>query len=378
MPPTREESNPPQRGPLRPRALVRRRGALRRLGMSLVARRAEQVALPILGGPVFFQIARTACRLDLIGLLRRQPGLTLSEIRQHLKLQEQPARILLLGCVALGLLKQRRERFYCRSPILSRMFDPQDPNSFAAFLEWMHRIVAPSMQHFDAAIREARAAGLDAFPGEEDTLYGRIERDPQLQAVFYDAMNARTGTVNELFLERIDFSQIQRVLDVGGGDGEILAAIARRYPHLRGTLLEMTSVATKAGERFTQEHLSDRLQAVAADMLRDDFPAGHDCVLFCHVNGNHSDETNRRLLQRAFAALNPGGLVGIYSAFMHDDASGPLSSAMLSAYFYCTISGQGRQYSWQESERWLAAAGFTDIIRVAILQNHGVILGRKP
>jgi hypothetical protein len=51
---------------------------------------------------------------------------------------------------------------------------------------------------------------------------------------------------------------------------------------------------------------------------------------------------------------------------------------MLSAYFYCTISGQGRQYSWQESESWLNDAGFTDIARITIVQNHGVILGRKP
>ena len=346
--------------------------------MSLIARRAEQVTLPILGGPVFFQIARAACRLNLIGLLRRQPGLTLPDIQQQLHLQEQPARILLLGCVALGLLKQRGGRYFCRSPITSRMLDPQDAHSFAAFLEWMHRIVAPSMQHFETALREARAAGLDAFPGDEDTLYGRIERDPELQAVFYAAMNARTRTINDLFLDRIDFSPIRRVLDVGGGDGEILMAIALRYPHLQGTLLEIPTVAAKAAERFAKHRLEARLEAVAADMLHDEYPTGHDCVLFCHVNGNHSPDTNRNLLRRAFAALTPGGLVGLYSAFMHDDASGPLSSAMLSAYFYCTISGQGRQYSWQESEIWLNDAGFTDITRTTIVQNHGVILGRKP
>lgn len=360
------------------RSLVRRGGGLRRLVTSLISRRLERMILPIVGGPVFFAIVRAAFQLDLVGLLLRHPGLRVEEIRQRLELQEEPARILLLGCVALRILRKRGDRYYCGSFVARRLFRRDGAWSLEPVLEWMQQIVAPSMRYFEESMREATAAGLRAFSGEEDNLYGRIAHDPELQTVFYNAMNARTRTVNEGFLDRINFEKFRVVLDVGGGDGEILLAIVRRYPQVQGVLLEIPPVADRANERFQGEGLADRLTAIGGDMFRDEFPSGHDCALFCHVNGNHSPESNRDLLRRAYASLPSGGHVMVYSAFMDDDGSGPLSSAMLSAYFYCTVSGQGRQYSWAESEAWVSGAGFVDLTRAVIAYNHGVILARKP
>jgi hypothetical protein len=63
---------------------------------------------------------------------------------------------------------------------------------------------------------------------------------------------------------------------------------------------------------------------------------------------------------------------------MDDDASGPLSAAVISAFFYCVMAGPGRQYSRKECESWLAAAGFVEMTRVELIMNHGVLLARKP
>jgi hypothetical protein len=364
--------------PRRSRPPLRRGGGWRRRITTLLWRRAERYTMPILGGPVFFAIARAAYRLNLIGILRQEPGLTFPQLKQRLKLEEQPLHVLLLGCVVLRLVRKRGERYYCGSVFARHLFDRGETFGVGPFLEWMQHIVAPSMRYLEESLREARAAGLDAFPGPGDTLYERMAHDPQLQAVFYAAMNARTRPINDWFVATVDFSAVRNVLDVGGGDGEVLAALAVRYPHLQGTVLELPAAARLAAERFRAQGLEHRLRAATADITRDDFPPGHDCVLFAHINGNHSPATNRDLLRRAFAALPAGGLVILYSAFMDDAATGPASSAMISAYFYCTVSGQGRQYSWRESEVWLREAGFASITRAVLVQNHGVILGRKP
>lgn len=362
----------------KPRRPVRRGGSWRRPFTSLLWQRAERYALPILGGPVFFAIARAAYRFNLIGVLRREPGLTLPEICQRVSLAEEPARILLLGCVALKMLRKRGERYYCGSVFATRLFDREETLGVGAFLEWMHHIVAPSMRYFEESLREGRAAGLDALPGTGDHLYARLAQNPALREVFYAMMQARTRPLNAWFMQRVDFSGLHQVLDVGGGDGALLLALAEQYPHMQGTVLELPEVAALAAQRFRDRGYESRLRAVAADITRDPFPTGHDCVLFAHILGNHAPQTNRGMLQRAFAALPSGGWVMLYSAYANDAGTGPASSAMISAYFYCTVSGQGRQYSWRESEAWLREAGFVDIARVVLVQNHGVILGRKP
>lgn len=362
----------------KPRLPVRRGGSWRRSLTSLLWQRAERYALPILGGPVFFAIARAAYRFNLIGVLRREPGLTLPQICQRVSLAEEPARILLLGCVALKMLRKRGERYYCGSVFATRMFDREETLGVGAFLEWMQHIVAPSMRYLEESLREERAAGLEALPGTGDHLYARLAQNPSLRDVFYAMMQARTRPLNAWFVERIDFSGFRHVLDVGGGDGALLLLLAEQYPHLHGTVLELPEVAALTSQRFRERGLEPRLRAMAADITRDPFPSGHDCVLFAHILGNHAQETNRGMLRQAFAALPSGGWVMLYSAYANDAGTGPASSALISAYFYCTVSGQGRQYSWRESEVWLSEAGFVDITRVVLVQNHGVILGRKP
>lgn len=61
----------------------------------------------ITGGPVFFQTLRAACQLRLFDYLAQKPGQNLSIIAQSLQIDEQAARILLMGCTALKLLKKR-------------------------------------------------------------------------------------------------------------------------------------------------------------------------------------------------------------------------------------------------------------------------------
>lgn len=367
--------------PIHPTGLVRRgrlKLLLQRRAAAAFGPRFESKIFSYLGGPVLFQIARVAGRLGLIGLVRRRPGITRREIQETLELPEGSVAVILLGCVAMKFLKCRGERYYYRPLGLGRLLDPTSSMNVAPHLELMHQITEPAVRYLEESLRTGRPAGLQAFSGDEDSFYGRIARDPKLQQVFYESMNARSQSANPHFLDRIDFSPFTNVMDVAGGDGEMLQTIAGRYPRLQGTVLEIPSVAALARRRFAEHNLSGRLKSVAIDIFQDEFPTGHDCILFCHVLGNHSPASNLVLLQRAFRALPSGGIVMIYTAFMNDDASGPLSAAVISAFFYCVMSGPGRQYSRKECEAWLTAAGFVEITRVKLIMNHGVLLARKP
>ena len=43
-------------------------------------------------------------------------------------------------------------------------------------------------------------------------------------------------------LATYDFSKIQYLCDIGGGHGHLLSLILKKYPHVKGKLLELESV----------------------------------------------------------------------------------------------------------------------------------------
>ncbi len=344
---------------------------------NVLLRKSRDHLLILAGGPVFFQTVRTASQLNLFGLLHKKPRLTMQEIAHHLNIDEYPARILLLTCVTLKLLKKSRGRYRCRR-LPAMLFDKDSPRSTIPNLEWMHHIVYPSISCYFESVTQARAAGLEIFKGNEDNLYARLAHDQRLEQVFHESMQARSRATNSEFVELVQFSNFSRVLDVGGGNGENIILIAKRYPNVRGTLFEFPTVARKATKRFRDEGLSDRLKALGANILEKDFPRGHDCILFCHFTPIFSEDTNRDLMRRAYAALEPGGIVFIYTTFMENDESGSLLSALLSPYFLCTVNGKGRHYSWRETTGWLQDTGFVNITKAKLVRNDGVILGFKP
>jgi hypothetical protein len=61
----------------------------------------------IMDGVYAFQFLRAAVEFDLFTLLGKD-GLTRVEIVEALRIAEYPARVLLLGCVSLGLIRKRR------------------------------------------------------------------------------------------------------------------------------------------------------------------------------------------------------------------------------------------------------------------------------
>jgi len=68
-------------------------------------------------------------------------------------------------------------------------------------------------------------------------------RTPDNVAKFNAAMADLTRVVTPAILRCYDFSGLSHLMDVGGGSGELLGAIARQNPNLRGTVFDLPRCA---------------------------------------------------------------------------------------------------------------------------------------
>ena len=343
----------------------------------IVLRRQMERLYLVFGGHIFFQTLRTGVQLDLFTLLAREGPMTRQQIATRLGLDEQPVRIVILGLTVCGLLRKRGAQ-YSNSYLASALLVTDSPRKITAYVELQHRAMYKGLYWMLESVREYRNVGLKEFPGNEATLYERLAHNPEVEQIFQDAMQELSVQANADMARFVDMTGVRHLVDVGGGDGTNIIAIARQWPHLRATVFDSPTVCEIAKRNIASSGMANRLTAVPGECFADPFPRDADCLMFCHFFTIWGEAKDRELLRKCFASLPSGGKAIIFNMMQHDDETGPLSAAVGSPYFLSLATGTGMLYTWSEYESWMRAAGFSNVTRHRLLRDHGLIVGRKP
>ncbi len=176
--------------------------------------------------------------------------------------------------------------------------------------------------------------------------------DPALAARYSALMADSQGLVAEDTLRLVDFRGIGRLMDVGGGTGAFLAAVARAHPGIGLTLFDLPAVV--AGARLGPD------VAVVPGSFRDDpLPRGADAISLIRVLYDHADATVSTLLKAAHDALPRGGRLIISEPMSGGARPDPATDVYFAVY---TLAMQtGRTRSAAEIAGLCRAAGFLDV-----------------
>jgi hypothetical protein len=341
-----------------------------------VLRRSVDRVYSVISGHIFFQTLRSAIELGVFDLLKRRPGLTADELRAELGLQEQPLRILMLGLVYLRLVKKRGPRYY--NTLASQMcFCNDSTTCINEIVRWQHSINYAAMPYLLDSLRQNKNVGLRVFPGEEPTLYERLSHAPELEAIFQRAMVQISRQANAALRENLDLSGVRFIVDIGGGIGENVLQLVDQWPHLRGGVYDLPTVARLAERNFAASPNRARLEVFTGSCFEDPLPTGPDAFLLCHFLTIWSKEQNLELLRKCHAALPAGGRVVIFNMMQSNSGDGPGGAAMGSPYFLCLATGKGMLYTWGEYSALLHQAEFARVKTYRLPRQHGIIVGFK-
>lgn len=184
--------------------------------------------------------------------------------------------------------------------------------------------------------------------------FEHMRQHPTDGKVFDNGVRSLTHQIHTAVVASYDFSRFRRVIDVGGGQGGLLAAILRANPSLQGVLLDTANVVATGGEVLRAAGVADRCEIVVGDFF-EALPRGADAAILSHVLHNWSDEDSLRILRRCREAVGPGGVVLILEYGLSDDAGGLIAKQFdlqMLVYF-----GQGKERSTEEYRDLLARAG---------------------
>jgi hypothetical protein len=171
---------------------------------------------------------------------------------------------------------------------------------------------------------------------------------------FDNAMAAFAHQVADAFLEVCDFSHVRHVVDVGGGDGTLLARVLEANPHVRATLLEQPHVVERARRVMDEADVSGRCELIGGDFF-EGIPSGGDVYLLKWILHDWDDAAAVGILRSCRRAMTTDCRLMIVEHLVGPRCSS--STVMLRDLQMLVVTG-GRERTRDEFEHLLSAAGF--------------------
>jgi len=299
-----------------------------------------------------FQVARmlmAAVDLNLFDFLSEPQSAV--ETAAWLKADARATGIFLSGLAGQGLLVKEGELF--RN---SRVADRYLVRSHDDYRGAIVKHIEHTWKRGWDDLKETVLAGRPPSVDPEKWVDGRPEREEAEVRAFILGMHAIARDLAPQVAAKLDLTGVRRLLDLGGGPATYAIAFAQAHPELRATVFDLPLPIKIAQENIARNGLTDRVDTLAGNFLKDDLGAGYDFIWVSQILHSYDEDQNRRLIAKAVAALNPGGTLAIQDFFLNADGVSPPNASLFGVHMLA-VTPRGRAYNHEEVAAWITEAG---------------------
>ena len=181
-------------------------------------------------------------------------------------------------------------------------------------------------------------------------VFTEVAADPARRAMHHRMLRSYARHDYAPLVPQLPIGDAHAVVDAGGGTGTLAGLLLDVHPHIEAVVLDLPEVVAQIPAR-------DRLRGVGADLF-EPWPVEADVVLLARVLHDWDNRDAQRILERARAALRPGGRVVILEMLLGEEGHG----GGLCDLHLLAVTG-GRERTRGDFERLVRAAGMR-VVRV--------------
>ncbi|MDD5364455.1 MAG: methyltransferase [Gallionellaceae bacterium] len=261
---------------------------------------------------------------------------------------------LLLALTTLDICTEGPDGAFELTPT-GEMLRSDAPDSLRAWTIWWGEYLWPVWGNLLHSVRTGTSAR-KLLTG--DSGFGHLERDAVAAAIFNQGLVELTRLAAASVIRHYDFSSCQRIVDVGGGYGELLLAILKANPGVCGSLFDLPHAVAGAQRRISEAGLGDRCDVQAGDFF-EQVPAGADAYVLKSVIHDWEDENSLRILANCRRAVGGSGRLLLVEQILPDRLSHDARhQSLMRSDLTMLVAHAARERTESEYRRLLDGAGF--------------------
>lgn len=296
-------------------------------------------------------------------------ALTAQELARKSGASERGLRAIANALVGLNFLSKQGDR-YALTPESAAFLVSSSPQYRGAFFHHTTRHLIPRWMSLPDAVR----TGLPVYSVDQE------ETGAEFFSEFVESLFPMGYPGARALGEHLGLSKLHEpasVLDIGAGSGVWGIALAQLSPQIRVHAVDWPRVLDVTRQVAKREGVADRLTTSAGDLLEADFGRGHKVATIGHIFHSEGVERSRRLIERTFHALAPGGVIAIAEWVPNDDRTGP-PPALIFAVNMLVHTKEGDTFTFGEMAQWLTEAGFINPRQLEVPAPSPLVLATKP
>jgi len=268
---------------------------------------AQEEMLGLISGYWVSQLVFVAAKLGIADVIAKDGPSTPQAIARRVKVKAPLLARILRALASVGVFAEGSGGRFRLTP-LAQTLRSDRPGSLRSFA--MMTVDDYNWQAW-GLLADAVASGDLAF----DKRFGMpifqwLAQHPDKERVFAASMASISGTENAAIARAYPFSDVTRLVDVGGAHGHLLAAILARHKKLHGVLYDQPQVvggAAKSGF-LKKPDLARRSEVIGGDFF-EAVPPGADGYVMKYIIHDWDDEKCVRILGNCRAVMDPKGRV---------------------------------------------------------------------
>jgi SAM-dependent methyltransferase/predicted transcriptional regulator len=295
------------------------------------------------------RILLSAFELDIFTIID-ESGTNNTQIANKLQLDHHACERLLNALVSLGFLSKLNNLFY-NTPDSSAFLSKKSAGYLGGLMHSNH--LWNTWSNLTKVIRTGKAAHSEEIN----------ERGDEWLFSFINAMHDRAKKQAPQQLANIDLSQIDSVLDVGGGSGAFSMEFLSEKPDIKATVFDLPNVIPITKKFIKEEGFDDKIETYSGDYTIDELPEGFDLVFLSAIIHSNPPEVNQNLIKKCYKSLNKNGRIVIQDWIMNNDRTQPTAGAIFAINMLVGTEA-GDCYTEQEVVEMLISSGFKNITRI--------------
>ena len=230
-----------------------------------------------------------AAKLKLADLIHAGPK-TAQELAQATKTHPQALYRLLRALSSVEIFSEDEQSRFHMTPMAECLLD----------VHGSQRAVALMMgdEHFRSwgELLYSVQTGKPGF----DHVYGKgifeyLAEHAESAKIFDAAMTGFHGPETQAMIDAYDYTGVNTLVDIGGGNGTVISAVLKRYPAMKGILYDLPGVIERAKKDLADAGLATRCQTIPGSFF-EAAPPGGDAYQMRHIIHDWTDEQCHTIL----------------------------------------------------------------------------------